>query len=407
MHILFLSHYFPPEVNATAGRTYDHAVRWAKQPGVTVTVITNHPSHPRGKIFPGHRNRALTRENVDGIEVFRVKGLFAANAGRLRRMLSFLFFVLAIWPAVLRAGRPDLVVATSPQLLCALAGLLTAWFKRRPFVMEVCDIWPESIVSVGVMQDGVFIRLLEMLEMLLYRHAALIITATQGIKGVLMQRGIDARKIVAVTNGVDLERFRPEPIPAEIKQRIGAGDKFLASYIGTVGLAHGLEVLIDAARLLRDQIHIQLLVVGDGAAWQALADGAASLDNLHVLPAVSKEEVKYYYAASDVCLVLIKKEPLFQASIPSKVFELMAMSRPIIHSVPGGEFERLIADAGCGVMVEPEDAQGLADSIMRMAEEPERRAAMGRAGRVYVTAHYTRDHLAARYLAALRKVVRP
>lgn len=407
MHILFLSHYFPPEVNATAGRTYDHAVRWAKQPGVKVTVITNHPNHPRGKIFPGHKNRALTREVIDGVEVFRVKGLFAANAGLLRRMLSFLFFVFAVWPAVLRAGRPDLVVATSPQLLCALAGLLTAWFKRCPFVMEVCDIWPESIVSVGVMKDGIFIRLLEKLELFLYRRSSLIITATPGVKDNLVGRGIRAQKVVTITNGVDIELFRPEPAPVALKQRIGVDKKFVASYIGTVGLSQGLDVLLEAGRLLGDQKHIQLLVVGDGAAWQALDDGTTLLNNLRVLPAVSKEEVKHYYAASDVCLVLVKEDPLFQSSIPSKVFEIMAMSRPIIHSAPGGEFERIIAEAGCGDMVEPGDADMLAKAIARLAEEPEQREAMGQAGRAYVTAHYTRDRLAARYLAALRKMVRP
>lgn len=409
MHILFLSHYFPPEVNAPASRTHEHALRWARQPGVRVTVITNHPTHPHGRIYPGHGNRWLTRSMVDGIQVLRVKTLPAANAGRARRILSFLFFVLAVWPAVLRAGRPHVVVATSPQLFCALAGFLVALLWRRPWVMEVRDIWPESIVTVGVMARGPVIRLLERLELFLYRRAALIITTTPGLRENLLARGVPGPKVITITNGVDLERFQPEPVPEHIWQRVGDASRFVVSYIGTIGLAHGVkEVMLELAQRLRAFPDILLLVVGDGASKAELKRQAAALglDNLRILPLVPKDEVKHYYRLSSVNLVLLKKAELFQTAIPSKLFEIMAVSRPVLHTVPGGRCQSLVAQADCGEMAPPEDAAKLAEVILRWRDQPERLEQMGRNGRRYVERHFSRDRLALDMLASLHRVVR-
>jgi hypothetical protein len=171
MHVLFLSHYFPPEVNAPASRTFEHARQWVADPGVRVTVLTNHPNHPNGVLYPGHRNRWFQREVMAGIDVVRVRTLLAANAGFLLRTLSYLFYMVAAILGSFAVRKPDLVIATSPQFFCAVAGYVVSRLRRRPFIFELRDLWPDSIVAVGAMRPSLAVRLLEKLELFLYHRA--------------------------------------------------------------------------------------------------------------------------------------------------------------------------------------------------------------------------------------------
>ena len=406
MHILFLSHYFPPENNAPASRTFEHTRRWAEDPDVRVTVITNHPNHPYGILYKDYVNRWITREKTAGIDVIRVKTYLAPNAGTAKRTLNYLFFVLASFFGSFLVKKPDIVVATSPQFFCALAGYLVSRFKGCKFVFELRDILPESIVAVGAVRRGLVIRILEKLELFLYRAAHIIVALTDAFKENLVGRGVPAGKIHIVKNGVDPETFRPTGVPVELAKEIGIENRFVVSYIGTIGMAHAVDQLIDVAGILQDAPEIVFLIVGEGASKKTVEDRLekSKLNNVIIRPGVPKEQVARYYALSDLCLVTLIGTPLFKTVIPSKIFEIMAMSRPILGTVDG-ECRGIIDQAGCGVFVEPESIPDIARTIKELYDNPARLSEMGHNGRKYVERHFDRNKLAERYLVLLKKSV--
>jgi glycosyltransferase involved in cell wall biosynthesis len=406
MHILFLTHYFPPEVNAPASRTYDHAKRWVQEPGVRVTVVTNHPNHPTGVLHPGFENRWLTVEDRDGISVRRVKTFLAANAAVFRRTFNYLFFMVAAIIGSIRVPAPDVVVATSPQFFCAIAGYVVSRIKRKPFVFELRDIWPDSIVTVGAMKPSRIIRLLERLELFLYREAALVVAVTDSFRENLVRRGIAPEKIAVVTNGVELDFFRPQEPSPQLVEQTGAAGKFVAAYIGTIGMAHAVGGIVEAAELLQDEPDILFLIVGEGANKRTVEALVVSkgLANVKVLPGVGKEEVRDYYALSDVNLVTLRDAPLFTTVIPSKIFEIMAMARPILSSVRG-ESREILTAAQAAEFVDPENAAQMAQAIVRMRNDREKLRQMGLNGRAFVEERYPRGRSAEELLRLLRGVV--
>ena len=275
MRILFLTDNFPPEGNAPASRTYEHAVRWVRA-GHEVTVITGAPNFPEGVIFPGYRNRWYAVEDMDGIRVVRVKTYITANQGFNRRTLDYLSFMVTGFLAALIQPRLDVIVGTSPQFFTVCAAWVLALFRRRPWVFELRDLWPASIRAVGAMGDSRAMRALESLEMTLYRNADAMVTVTETFRRELIERGIDGAKIHTVINGVDPGRYFPQPKPADLLRALDLEGRFVVGYIGTQGLAHALHLVLEAAALLRRRREIVFLFVGSGAAHQALVDQAAS-----------------------------------------------------------------------------------------------------------------------------------
>jgi glycosyltransferase involved in cell wall biosynthesis len=400
--ILYISHYFPPEVNAPAGRVYEMARVWARQ-GRRVKVLTGFPNHPHGTIPAEYRGKVFQRETLDGIEVYRCWMYAAPNTGLIRRMLNYLsFMVSAIVIGTCRTGRADCVIATSPQMFVAVAGWILSRIKRAPFIFEVRDLWPEEIATVGAIKNRLIIRCLEKLEMFLYRRAARIIALAQGTIEILTRRGVPTAKLALIPNGVDLTRFAPGRRHNHVRDRLNLNGDFLVSYIGTVGMAHRLDVFLEAAQLMKDTPHVKFLIVGDGAEKQRLcrAKVELGLDNLRLLEQQPREEIAAYYAASDCCLVHLKQAPLFEKNIPSKIFEIMASGKPVLLGTRG-ESKRLVARAGCGVFFEPENAADLVEGIRRLQHNPQWRKKLGRSGSEFVQKYYSRDDLARQYLAVL------
>lgn len=405
MYILFLSHYFPPEVNAPASRTYDHVKRWAREPDIKVTVITNHPNHPKGILYPGYRNRWRTREEKEGIDVCRVKTYLAPNKGFVRRTLNYFFFMVASVIAALRLPKPDVVVATSPQFFCAVAGYLVSLMKGSPFVFELRDIWPESIVTVGAMRKNLTVRTLEKVELFLYGRSARVIALTDAFKRNLVSRGIPPSKIEVVKNGVDLSFFNPHLASPGLIQELQVNSRFVASYIGTVGMAHAVEKIVEVAERLKGVPEILFLVVGEGANKEKIQNlvSQKELSNIKILPGVSKDRVRDYYAVTDLNLVTLRNTKLFRTVIPSKIFEIMAMGRPILCSVDG-ECREIVEQAGSGVYVEPENVEQMAQVVQNLSKGNDVLLTMGQNGRRFVEAYFDRDNLAATYLTLLRQV---
>ena len=270
MHILFLTDNFPPEVNAPASRTFEHCRAWVRS-GHQVTVITCAPNFPKGQVYDGYRNRLWQGEIMDGIRVIRVWSYITANQGVLKRTLDYVSYMVSATLAAPLVRKADIVVGTSPQLFTTCAAYLVSCYKRVPFVFELRDLWPESIKAVGAIEDSTVIRWLERLELFLYRKAAGVVSVTHGFRRNLIARGIDPEKIVVIMNGVDATRFLPQPKDAELVARYGLEGKFVAGYVGTHGLAHALETLLettDRLRTHRNGERIRILFLGDGAKKQ-------------------------------------------------------------------------------------------------------------------------------------------
>jgi glycosyltransferase involved in cell wall biosynthesis len=400
VRILFFSHYFPPEVNAPANRTHEHCREWVKA-GHEVHVVTCIPSHPHGTPFPGYRRRWHQLDRVDGIHVHRVWTYLAPNKGVFRRTLNYLSFIpSAAWRAG-RLGRFDVAISTSPQFFCAVGAWLYTRIRRVPWVFELRDLWPESIPAVGAMRKSLALRLLERLEMRMYRDATRIVAVTEAFIETLAGRGIARSKMSFIPNGID-PAFWQSTARQTVRASMSAGeDAVLACYVGTIGMAHGLGTVLDAAAILRDS-QVQFLIVGDGAELSRLREAAAArqLANVRFLGLVPREQVPGILAASDMALVTLKPAAVFKTVLPSKMFEAMAARRSIVLGVDG-EARRVLENAGGGVAFPPGDAQALADAIGRLAADPAARTRMGDAGGAFVEREFSRRVWAERYVDVL------
>lgn len=370
MRILFLTENFPPETNAAATRVYERAVHWVKA-GHEVTIITCAPNFPGGKLFEGYQNRWYQTEEMDGIRVVRVKTYISANQGVARRIIDFLSFMVMGFFAALRQPRPDLVTATSPQFFAAVAGWAVGAVRRLPFVFELGDLWPISITAVGAMKKGRAIGMMEKLELFLYRRSAAVVALTNSFRENLMSRGIDGGKIDVVINGVDIHRYGQHPRDDALTQNWGLKDQFVVGYVGTHGMAHALGNVLDAAELLRDLPNVRFLLVGAGAEREMLVTDAQArnLTNVIMQPAQPKDRMPAIWSLCDVALVHLKDSPVFAGVIPSKIFEAMAMGRPLLLAAPPGEATEIVEAQNAGLCVPAEDPAALADAVRRLATD--------------------------------------
>lgn len=413
MKILFLSHYFSPEVNAPASRTYEHCRQWVEA-GHQVTVVTCQPNHPQGKVYEGYRNRLFQREDVDGIAVIRLWTWISANEGFIKRTLGYISYMFMSIIFCFSYGRHDVLISTSPQFFNGWAGYFVSRLKRIPWVLEIRDLWPESIVAVGAIKNRQIISMLERIERFCYRKAEQIIVVTQSFKRHIQDYGIPDNKIHVIYNGVDTNLFDPikqgrvdecfslSSIHDERLTRLK--NKFVAAYIGTHGMAHGLDSLLDAAVLLKAEDNIHILLVGDGAERSHLVarSEALGLTNVTIYGQVPRQDMPNIWSLCDVSLVLLKKSELFKTVIPSKIFESMAMRKPIILGVEG-EVKQIIEESASGICVEPESPKQIAAAITTLHQSKNRCGKMGKAGVDYVLKNFDRKILARDFLDILEK----
>jgi len=402
MHILFLTDNFPPEVNAPASRTHEHCRRWVEA-GHRVTVVTGVPNFPKGRVFDGYTNKCWQQEVVDGIRVIRVWTYVTANEGFARRIFDYLSFMVSGAFAALFVRGVDVVVGTSPQFFTACAAWFVAGLKRRPFVFEVRDLWPESIKAVGAMRDSFALRALERIEMFLYRRATRIVTVTEASRRTLEARGVAGSKIDVVTNGVDMSRFSPRSKDPALLRELQLEGKFVAGYVGTHGMAHALETVLQAAQILKSEPRTVVLLLGDGARKEALRREAEAmgLTNVIFIDSVSKEAVTRYWSILDVSIIHLRRTELFTTVIPSKLFECMGMGIPVLLGV-AGEAAQIVEEHGVGLVFEPESPSLLAAGIRRFLTQPQF-AAECRSRCLVAAVEYDRSRLAGVMLAALHK----
>lgn len=410
MRIVFFSHYFTPEGNAPASRTYEHCKRWADA-GHQITVITCAPNVPDGVVYEGYKNRIWPqRETIDGVDVIRVWTYVAANAGNAKRILNFVSYMMsAVLCFLFFCRRPNLIVATSPQFFCGWAGTIASWMKWCPFILEIRDIWPESIVTVGALKNtSLPVRVLEVLEKWMYRSANHIVTVGNGYRDNVLSKVDVGNRISVVTNGVDPNVFSPQEPSPQFRTQHELGDRFVCSYVGTIGMAHGLRVVVRAAKILKsmERDDIVFCLVGDGANRKQLekeVQDSGLTDMVRFTGRLPKSDMPMVLASSDCLLIHLKKTDLFATVIPSKIFEAMAMKRPLVMGVEG-ESADIVQESGSGIAMESDNEQQLVDAVLKLKDDDQLRNQLCNNGREFVSKNYTRDSLAQKMLDVMEKV---
>jgi colanic acid biosynthesis glycosyl transferase WcaI len=398
-------------MGAPAGRAAELSRRWVED-GHTVTILTGFPNHPTGIVAPAYRGkfrRLVARENCHGVKVVRTWLLPFPNRKIYERLLNYSSFCISSAVTGMFLDKPDLVIATSPQLLVGLSGWWLARCHGVPFVFEVRDLWPESLAAVGVGRDTSLLhRSLAKIAGFLYRSCDRIVVVTPAFKEYLIQHWrIPEEKIFVVENGVETGLFNRHTPDPGIRRELDANEKFVASYIGTMGNAHGLETLLEAATRLREIApNVLFLLVGEGAEKARMIALAHSrgLTNVRFVDQQPRERIPAYINASDVCLVLLKKTELFKTVLPTKMLEFMSCARPVILGVDG-HARKVMKLANAGICIAPEDPGALADAVIRLAANPALCEALGRNGRQHVLRYFSRPDTAKTYLEVLQDLL--
>ena len=412
MKILYVSQYFPPEMGAPAARAAELARHWSEA-GHEVSVLTGFPNHPTGAVPPEWRDRLKRlayREKVGRTDVYRTWLWPLPNRKSHERMRNYASFCVSAALRGLILPRPDVVIASSPQLLVGLSGWWLAFSRQIPFVFEVRDLWPESLSAVGVSnEDSLLHHTLARIAGFLYERADRIVVVSPAFQDRLVADWrVPAEKIAIVENGVETDLFSPGAAGAEgLRKQLGLENKFVASYVGTMGNAHALETLLDAAARLQKTSRIAFLLVGEGAEKERIRTQARTraLTNIQFLDQQPRQEIPAYIAASDACLVLLKKTDVFKTVIPTKMLEFMSCARPVILGVDG-QARQIVEEAGAGLVIEPENATALARAISSLDSNPQLATTLGQKGREYIVKRFCRARTAEKYMEVLQGVVK-
>jgi glycosyltransferase involved in cell wall biosynthesis len=407
MRILYLSQYFPPEVGATQTRAYEMA-RGLLKAGHQVTIIAEFPNHPHGVIPPEYRGKWHEWDTLDGIDVLRVwvkTSPVKSFRSRLTFYLSYMFMA-AFAGIFLARGKYDAIYATSPPLFVGGAALLISYLRRLPLFFEVRDLWPESAVALGELNNPRAIRWATRLEEACYRRARRVIVTTQEMIDHLTARGFAPSHFQLIRNGAntDLFRFSTEK-RRRLRAELGVEGKFVVGYAGLLGIAQGLESVLETAQQLQteEEDNILFLFIGDGPMKAQLQENALrmNLTNVRFLPAQPRADIPGYLSAADVVLVPLIRQRLIGA-LPSKMFDAMACKRPVVLSAEG-EAAAILQEAEAGIVLPPQDSSALASALRQLKQDAGQREQYGENGRRTTVAHYSRQAQAAELVRMLEE----
>lgn len=384
--LLLVTQYYHPEVGAAQTRLRE-TVRGLQDRGFRVTVVAPVPSYPLGLVPNGYDWWRPIRERIDGASVARLPTVVIPGAGMARRMVGHSTFAATSLASLAIAGGFDAALVESPPLLLAVAAR-ALHARGVPYVFHVADPWPDFPIAMGYLRSGLERRIAYGIEDLAYRGAAVITTVSPGLVELLSRKASAAGRVELIPNGVEVGRFLPERIPSHARRQLGWEEAFTVVYAGTVGLAQGAGTLLEAARLLGEDVSIR--VVGEGVEKRELEARARAMNlrNVAFYPSVPRVNVPLILAAADAGLVILRKGPLFEDSLPTKLLETMAAARAVIVGADGLA-ARIVRESGAGYVARAEDGADLARAIDACRHDPGR-AQRGAAGRAYVTQHYER-----------------
>ncbi len=398
MKILYLNQYFPPEIEPSAAKVHEVGRELVKM-GHQVTVITGFPNYPSGTIPSEYRGRLFQREAWDGIQVLRTALFPASTSQFLLRMFGHLSFLISSVLRSLGSGSCDVIICSSPPLEIALAGIFVSWLKRKPFIFEVRDLWPDDAIQLGLLKGKAPIAIARWIEQLAYRQANKLVSVSPGFVPYLLKEGVPKWKIRVIIGGTDVNLFRPEAGRSH-----GDGD-FTVIYAGTYGLQHHLETVLETARLLAPCEDIGFLLIGEGREKAKLLAKRRQLGltNVQFSPSQPREKVAASITGADVCLLHTADMMINSRNIPAKLFDYMAAGRPIVAGAKG-QARCLVEQAQTGIVVSPEDAEGMAAAILQLYEDGKLRARLGTNGREYALEHFSRQFIAQQYAQLFEEV---
>jgi glycosyltransferase involved in cell wall biosynthesis len=393
-----------PEVSAPSRRLLDFGRLWVER-GHRVSIVTGMPNHPSGVIPQRYRGKVWARESHEGVSVLRSWVYATPNRAGLRKVIGHLSFALSsVALSGPRMGRTDIVIGSSPTFFAMYSAWLWARIRRAPFVLEVRDLWPDVFFDLGVLRRGPLLWLLGQIVRFLYARADHIVVVTESFGARIAAQGVPKAKISTITNGADVEWFGEDVSEAAARRRsdLGLDGRFVVAYIGAHGVSHALRTVLEAAESCPSD-RVRFLLVGDGSEKARLDEYRRTkrLRNVVMLPTQPADQIREFYALADVCLVPLRNVRLFEAFIPSKMFEIMAAGRPIIASVRG-ESRRILASSGAAVLVDPEDSGALLRAVLELEADDALRSRLAQAGPAYVAEHFSRRALGQRYADLLQ-----
>ena len=403
MRLLIFSQHFPPETMATGRRACDLAESLASR-GHDVTVITGRPNHPASMRL-GFCRGALRREQATaGYCICRVPVFRSARPGALRRMLTYATYMLSAAWCGTGHGRADAAIAISPLPTGLAAWLASAW-RGVPLIFDLQDIWPDSARAIRVMRGGWLLAALRRVERFFYERCARVVSITEGFRRYLLGLGLAPERLAVIANGVDWQRFEDVVRDTERRAASSIAGKFVVGYTGNLGLAQGLDTVLEAAEKLRGQ-PIAFLVVGEGVDKCRLVRlaRARGLDNVIFVDGVPRDEALRILATCDALLLSLRNDPLFDITIPSKLYEYMAAGKPVLCAV-GGEAAAVVTSTGSGLAVPPADGVGLARAVLALRSDPGAARRMGEAGRRCARQLFSRDALMETYAGLILETV--
>ena len=407
IRITLITEYFPPEIGAGSNRAFENASEWINA-GAHVTVLTGFPDYPDGKIPSNYKGYFFKKEYFDKIEVIRTFTIPVPNKGHFKRILSSLIFLISsVIQGSFSLGKQDIIVATSPPFFVGISGYLISRLKRVPFIFELRDLWPDSIVQLGQLKNKFLIKLWEDIELFLYKKSKQIVVVTDSYVEILKEKGIRSEKISVIKNGISIESNLPTLSVKEIKNKLNINNEFVFAYIGTIGLSHALDTVVESAEKLKDNKEILFLIIGDGAEKEILNNKSQNLKltNIKFLDKIERNELSNYYQIVDVLIVPLKNIALFRSVIPSKIFEIMKYGKPILLGVDG-ESKKIVEEAKAGISFLPENVDDFVKQVMYLNNNRNILKEFSENGRRFVEKNFNRKILAKKYLTLLEDLLK-
>jgi glycosyltransferase involved in cell wall biosynthesis len=405
MHVLLIHQIFMSPNDSGGTRHYELAQQVIGS-GDSFTIVASDLNYLTGqKVLDS--DKFITEQYFDELKVLRTYTYPSLHRSFTWRIISFLSFTVSSFIAAMKPADVDIVMGTSPPIFQAASAWLVAAIRRKPFLLEIRDLWPDFAIDIGVLKNPILIYLSRWLESFLYKKADHLLVNSPAYKEYLISKGIKAEKVTLIANGVDIEQFDPINTGLALRQELNLDDKFIVTYAGALGLANDLDTLLQAASLLNKNKNIHVLIVGDGKERQRLEALAKDLDlnNLTFTGAKPKSEMPNYIAASDSCIAILKDIPMFKTTYPNKVFDYMAASRPIILAIDG-VIRDVVESAEGGLFVQPGDPKALADAILKLSADPEVSKRMGESARAYVIENFNRKQQGLKFVELLHQLTK-
>jgi len=405
MKVLLLHMRFHPDVTGTAPLVTALATDLVKK-GADVTVIASRPHYGTNGTGASLGGMWFERSVHEGVRVYRTRVHVPRNTGAVHRSLNYLSYNLLSTIGAIAGSGYDVCLCVNPPITVGMTGMLVQLLRGTPLVFVVQDVWPDCLRAIGQLRSRALFRVFQLLEKMIYERATRVVVVSEGMKEHLLDKGVPAAKLAVIPNWADVEEIQPLPKKNPFRERYELNGEFVVLFAGNIGFNSQLDMVVDAARLLRDHRSIRILIVGEGNVKPALVRRAAELgvDNLQFLPRQRQEQVPEMLAACDLGLVTLNGK-LGKLNVPSKTYPIMASARPVLASVGrDSEVCRLIQEADCGFWVPPDDSRKLADAILSLAGQPERLKSAGWNGRKYVEVNFTRARGVEQYFDLLREV---